>query len=259
MKCNGGQVAVAQSTRSDDHYALIRRAETSMPDNQPMTCQSCGAISPAGFIFCGKCGRRLGTAGGDPPQASRIRGPIIAVAIAAVIGAVFLARRSSPTVPATPAAAEAAQPAAVPIDITQLSPEERFDRLYRRVMQGAGTGDTMTAQFAPMALAAFEMLDSVDADTRYHAALIKLHMGDAAGAAAFGDSILVRDSSNLLGYVARGMAFRWQRDTARLPAVYAGFRRHAARELARDRPEYAEHRMILEEFRQAADGAGGQP
>jgi hypothetical protein len=73
------------------------------------------------------------------------------------------------------------------------------------------------------------------------------------------DSILARDSSHLLGWVARGMALRWQRDTARLPAVYAGFRRHVAAELARGRPEYQEHQMILGEFRQAAEGGKATP
>ncbi len=183
--------------------------------------------------------------------------PLIAVVAAAAValGAVFLARKSSP--PPAPAATPGAVAAEAPPDISRLTPEERFDRLYRRVMQGARTGDTMATRFAPMALAAFEMLDSVDADTRYHAALIKLHLGDAAGAYAFGDSILARDPAHLLGYVAQGMALRWQRDTARLPAVYAGYRRHAAAELARGRPEYAEHQMILGEFSRSAGAAGG--
>jgi hypothetical protein len=99
----------------------------------------------------------------------------------------------------------------------------------------------------------------VDADTRYHAAMIKLHLGDAAGAAALGDSILAYDSTHLLGHVARGMALRWQRDTARLPAVYAAFRRHAAAELARGRPEYVEHQMIIGEFRQSAEAQEAGP
>ena len=230
-----------------------------MTANQLLTCRACGAPAPADFTFCGKCGRRLaGGAGPDPASPGRYRGTLLIAAIVAVAGAVFLARRSAPAA----AEAEAAPPAAaeaMPTDISRLTPAERFDRLYRRVMQGARTGDTMATRLAPMALAAFEMLDTVDADTRYHAALIKLHLGDAAGAAAFGDSILARDSSHLLGWVARGMALRWQRDTARLPAVYAGFRRHAAAELARGRPEYTEHQMILGEFRQAAEAGKAAP
>ena len=228
--------------------------------NQPMTCRACGAAAPTDSTYCGKCGRRLGVGAGDPDTTSprRYRTALLAVAIAVVVGAVALARRSA-MVPEAQAAPAVAPAAAMPTDISRLTPAERFDRLYRRVMQGARTGDTLATRFAPMALAAFEMLDTVDADTRYHAALIKLHLGDAAGAAAFGDSILARDSSHLLGWVARGMALRWQRDTARLPAVYAGFRRHAAAELARGRPEYAEHQMILGEFRQAAEGGKAAP
>jgi len=228
--------------------------------NQPMTCRACGAAAPADSAFCGKCGRRLGAGGGDPETSSprRFRAALLAAAIAVVVGAVALARRAA-VVPEAQAAPAAATATAMPTDISRLTPAERFDRLYRRVMQGARTGDTLATRFAPMALAAFEMLDTVDADTRYHAALIKLHLGDAAGAAAFGDSILARDSSHLLGWVARGMALRWQRDTARLPAVYAGFRRHAAAELARGRPEYTEHQMILGEFRQAAEGGRAAP
>jgi hypothetical protein len=232
-----------------------------MTANQPITCRACGTPAPAGNTFCGKCGRRLQGGGDDPETTSprRFRAAFLAAAIAVVLAAVTLARRSASVVPEAEATPAAAAPAAMPTDISRLSPAERFDRLYRRVMQGARTGDTMATRFAPMALAAFEMLDTVDADTRYHAALIKLHLGDAAGAGAFGDSILARDSSHLLGWVARGMALRWQRDTARLPAVYAGFRRHAAAELARGRPEYQEHQMILGEFRQAAEGGKAAP
>jgi hypothetical protein len=217
-----------------------------------MLCRACGAAAPADSAFCGKCGRRLRGSAPGPARGRRAAVGLLAVAVA--IGAVFLARGFSSSAPPAPAVATGGgDPMAPAPDISRLTPAERFDRLYRRVMQGARTGDTLAARFAPMALAAFEMLDTVDADTRYHAALIKLHLGDAEGAAAFGDSILARDSTHLLGFVARGMAFRWQGDTARLPAVYAGFRRHAAAELARARPEYAEHQLILGEFRQAAE------
>jgi hypothetical protein len=237
----------------------IRLPGTSMTASQPIICRACGTPAPADFTFCGKCGRRLRGDDAAGPTPRRFRAAFLAAAIAVVLVAVALARRSSSAVPEAEPGPAAAAPVTMPTDISRLSPAERFDRLYRRVMQGARTGDTLATRFAPMALAAFEMLDTVDADTRYHAALIKLHLGDAAGAAAFGDSILARDSSHLLGWVARGMALRWQRDTARLPAVYAGFRRHAAAELARGRPEYAEHQMILGEFRQAAEGGKAAP
>lgn len=219
----------------------------------PSACPKCGTEAPAGAAYCARCGSALRAGPGDgarkaPGLATRLILVGVAALVAVAAGVLLLRRASAPPPPTVPAAT-----AGVP-DISQLTPEERFDRLYRRVMQASRSGDTMATRLAPMALGAFEMLDSATADQRYHAALIKLHLGDAAGARAFGDSILARDSSHLLGYVARGMAFRWERDTARLKPVYEAFRRHAAAELARGRPEYTEHGMILQEFRQAAEG-----
>lgn len=217
-------------------------------------CPSCGTAAPAGAAYCARCGTALGAgtaAGAQSPRLAAKAGLIAAGAIAAAALGVFLLRGKSepPAAPVT----------AVAPDISQLSPEERFDRLYRRVMQAARTGDTMATRLAPMALGAYEMLDSVDADKRYHAALIKLHLGDAPGARALGDSILAHDSTHLLGFVARGMAFRWERDTVQLRPVYAAFRQHAAAELARGRPEYTEHQLILREFQQAAEGRPAPP
>lgn len=218
-------------------------------------CPSCGTSAPAGAVYCARCGSALGggtATGARKPGLAAKAAFIAAGALAAAALGLFLLRGTSeaPAAPATSAAAP---------DISQLSPEERFDRLYRRVMQAARTGDTMATRLAPMALGAYEMLDSVDADKRYHAALIKLHLGDAAGARALGDSILAHDSTHLLGFVARGMAFRWERDTVQLRPVYAAFRQHAAAELARRRPEYAEHQLILREFQQAAEGRPTPP
>ncbi len=217
-------------------------------------CPSCGTEAPAGAAFCARCGAALrpGAAAASartrPGLGTRLGLVAAAAVVVAALGILLLRGRSEAPPP------PAQQAGAVPPDISRMTPEERFDRLYRRVMQAARTGDTSAAGLAPMALGAYEMLDSVTADQRYHAALIKLHLGDAAGARALGDSILARDTSHLLGHVARGMAYRWERDTVRLKPVYDAFRRHAAAELARGRPEYTEHGMILQEFRQAAEG-----
>jgi hypothetical protein len=64
-----------------------------------------------------------------------------------------------------------------------MTPQERFDRLYARVMQALRTGDTATvARYAPMVLGAYRMLDSADAGTRRRALLLRLHLGDTAAA-----------------------------------------------------------------------------
>ena len=52
-------------------------------------------------------------------------------------------------------------------DISQLSPRERFDRLFNRIMQAAEQGDTaQVRRFTPMALGAYAQLDTIDADAR---------------------------------------------------------------------------------------------
>jgi hypothetical protein len=157
--------------------------------------------------------------------------------------------------PAAPGSAPPAGEAGPPPDISSMTPQERFDRLYQRVMTATRTGDAATSQrFMPMALAAYEMLDSASADTRYHAAMLRLHSGDAAGARALGDSIVRNDSTNLLGYVLLGTVARFQRDSSTLKRISAAFMRHYEREIARDRPEYTEHRTAISDFQREASG-----
>jgi hypothetical protein len=185
------------------------------------------------------------------------------VAGAALVGLlavllVLLSRDAGPAVAAPAAAAQApAAEAGAPPDISGLSPRERFDRLYKRVMQAEQSGDDATvARFTPMALLAFAQLDTLDADARYHAALLQLHAGDVAGPAAQADTILRRNPGHLFGYVIRGTLARWTRDDRAMAEAYAGFLEHVAAELAAGRPEYEEHRSSIDRFRQAAAAAG---
>ena len=53
-------------------------------------------------------------------------------------------------------------------DISNLSPQERADRLYNRVMLLASQGKTDSVQFfAPMAITAYQMLSPLNIDQRY--------------------------------------------------------------------------------------------
>ena len=113
---------------------------------------------------------------------------------------------------------------AAPPDISNMSPRERFDRLYNRVMQAAQSGDEATVtRFTPMALMAYAQLDSLDADARYHAALLEVHTGDVAGPAALADTILTQHPGHLFGYVIRGTVARWQKDDKALARAYRDF------------------------------------
>jgi hypothetical protein len=174
---------------------------------------------------------------------------------------VMVARGSGAEAPA-PAGAVAAsgETGMAAPDISRLSPKERFDRLYNRVMQAAQSGDEATmTRFMPMALGAYEMLDSVDADARYHAALLRVHNGDVAGSRALGDSILATQPGHLLGFVVLGTTARWAKDEASLAKAYKGFLANYDKEMKADRREYGEHRASIDGFRREAEGSGNGP
>ena len=149
-------------------------------------------------------------------------------------------------------------PAEAPPDISNMSPQERFNRLYNRVMEAAQSGDEATVtRFTPMALMAYAQLDTVDADARYHAALLKAHTGDVDASRALADTILSRDPGHLFGYVIQGTVARFRKDEKALDQAYSGFLKHYDAEMKASRPEYQEHRRSLDDFRKAALEAGG--
>ncbi len=139
-------------------------------------------------------------------------------------------------------------------DISQMTPRERFDRLYNRVMQAAEQGDTAQVQrFTPMALGAYAQLDSVDADARYHAAVIRLQSGDLPGAHALADTLLEQSPDNLLGYLVRGTAAGLANDPGARSQAQREFLRRFDREMAAGRPEYRDHAPAIQEFKTHAE------
>jgi hypothetical protein len=233
---------------------------------QPAACAGCGAALSDSARFCSSCGRPRAQ---SPGRSSDERTPwlVAGAALAGLLAVllVLLSRDAGPAVAASAVATAARTPveeAGAPPDISNLAPRERFDRLYNRVMRAEQSGDDATvARFTPMALLAFAQLDTLDADARYHAALLQMHTGDVAGPAAQADTILRQNPRHLFGYVIRGILARWTRDDRAMAKAYAGFLQHVEAELAAGRPEYEEHRSSIEQFRQAAvaaTAAGGR-
>jgi hypothetical protein len=160
--------------------------------------------------------------------------------------------------PRVAVAEPASPPAEAPPDISTMSPRERFNRLYNRVMQAAQSGDEATvSRFTPMALMAYAQLDTIDADARYHVALLKVHTGDVEATRALADSILVLSPGHLFGYVVQGTVARFRKDQKALDRAYSGFLKHYDAEIKAARPEYQDHRTSLDDFRKAALDAGG--
>lgn len=147
----------------------------------------------------------------------------------------------------------AAEPAAAPVapDISNLSPRERFDRLFDRVMRASADGDAATMQqFGPMAIQAYGMLDSTDIDAQYDVALIKLHVGDIPGATLLADSMVRSQPTHLFGQMLRATLARFAGDSAGARAAQAAFLRNYEAEMRRARPEYAEHRPSIDAFKE---------
>ncbi len=145
-----------------------------------------------------------------------------------------------------------------------LSGRDRFDTLYNRVMRASERGDGATVnRFAPEALQAYRELEQPDIDARYHAAMLRLHTGDPAGALALADTIGSLESSHLFGFVIRGTVARFRGDSTRLSTEQARVLQHYDAEMAVGRYEYAHHKFILDQFigeaRQRAAAPAEQP
>lgn len=217
----------------------------------PGSCAACGAPLAAQARFCPACGASAAPGRRTPSMAW---GVALGAVAALGIGIALIARKEGPARAPSLATASADVPAAgTPPDISNMSPRERFDRLYERSMRASESGDTATvARFAPMALLAYQQLDSIDADARYHAALLRLHTGDISGAAALGDSILALSPGHLFGYVVEATVGRWRHDEPATKAAYTAFLSHYDAEMKASRPEYTAHKMIMDDMRQRA-------
>jgi hypothetical protein len=141
-------------------------------------------------------------------------------------------------------------------DISGLTTRQAFDRLFDRVLTAGEQGDTATAvRFTEHALAAYQQLDSVDADARYHAAVLHAQVGGYPAARALGDSILAGEPDHLLGWLVRGMVADLERDSTALRQARDGFLAAWARDPGTGRPEYQDHRQALDRFHTTATRA----
>lgn len=215
----------------------------------PRRCPSCGTAVAPTARFCGQCGAAVsGIANGSVGKTNRsTTWAYLGIGVTLMAVVLTLVWRSASPPPASPTPTSAGDPTA--IDLSAMTPRERFDRLYDRVMRAAENGDEATVtQFSPMALAAYSQLDAIDTDARYHAAMIRMHTSDPDGATALADTIRLEAPTHLFSYVIFATLARQRGDQARLTAEYQGFMQRYDAELAAQRPEYAQHKFILDQM-----------
>jgi hypothetical protein len=217
-------------------------------------CAACRAELSPQARFCHRCGQQVSAAA---LPASERRAWIVAGSLCLLLvgGIVYKVSSASPQ-PAPDMANTGAAGARAP-DIANMSPRERFDRLFNRIMQAAEQGDSIqVGQFTPMALGAYGQLETRDIDARYHAAVIHLQVGDIGAAEALADTILAESPGHLFGYVIRGTSARIQGNPAAQTRAERAFLEHYRTETARNRVEYLEHGPVLDEFKAEAERAG---
>jgi len=217
-------------------------------------CGACRAPLTPGAKFCHRCGTAAGApaapaprpdAGGFPAALPwAVAGIALLALIALVAGQRFNAR---PTRAADPVAQGPVEDGAggAPVrgpDISALSPRERADRLYDRIMRLDSEGKKDSVEFfAQMGISAYQMLPEQDADTRYDMGRIAEAAGATPLARTQADSILASDPNHLLGLI---LAISVARDAGDAPAVRTLQQKLLAvqsTEIAKRLPEYQRH------------------
>ncbi len=232
-------------------------------------CQHCAAPLTPAARFCAGCGQPLatqpasatapGVAGGSLQTLAPwlLFASIMLIAVGYFIGASGASRRGTGAVAEAPSSES---PIVLAPDISSLSPEQRVDRLFNRVMALAAAGKTdSVAFFAPMAINALAALMPLDAHRRYDLGLIQLTAGDPVSARAQADTILAASPTHLLGLALamRVASAESRRDDARRYA--ATLTASAAAERAKALPEYNDHAPDLTDALTEAAALRAQP
>lgn len=243
----------------------------------PKNCSNCGAALGENAKFCHRCGNPVGGSlpGGSPaghgaPTGAgagfqhalpwAVAGIALLCLLAFIVGQNF---RGAPPAAAPPLSTGPTGGGAGPraVDISQMSPDERADRLFNRVMVYVSEGKSDSVQFfAPMAIQSFEALAPLNAHRRYDLGLLGVVSGDGAMARAQADSILAEQPSHLLGLILGMRSAGLQLDAAARRGYSERFLAALASERAKQLPEYIDHQADIDAaVREAGTGGGAVP
>jgi hypothetical protein len=223
------------------------------------TCANCAAALTPGARYCHRCGTPAGlTSAPSRGLAAMLPWAVAGIALLALIALVVGQRFGSRSTPVTEPAANASPPTeAAPAgpagamprapDISQLTPEQRAERLYDRIMKEAEAGRSENVKaFMPMAIAAYEMLTPLNADQRYDLGRIGEVGGDTALARAQADTILATKPTHLLGLILEGKAARLEGNASRARSADARLLAAEAKERALGLQEYLSHKNDID-------------
>jgi uncharacterized protein (DUF58 family) len=167
-----------------------------------------------------------------------------AVAAIAILALIALAAgqrfaRATRSATETGAVATAGGPAPRAPDISTLTPLERAERLYERIMTAAQRGRMDSVLFfMPMAVQSYEALAPMTIDQRYDLGRLGEAAGDPTLVTAQADTILRQQPQHLLGLVLAYRAARLRRDGPAIQGALDRLARVADQERQRQLPEY---------------------
>lgn len=234
-------------------------------------CAQCGAALGERGQFCHRCGApRDGRPSAAPvarPASSSsnvLPWSVAAIALlcllAFILGQQWSRNRAGAAPPPVATGGPAVQGGGRAPDISQLSPQERADRLFDRVMTlvSAGKSDSVTF-FAPMAIQSFEALAPLSAHQRYDLGLLGVVSGDGALAVAQADTILSEQPNHLLGLILAMRAAGLQGDATARASFATRLQGALQSERAKRLPEYQDHAPDIEAAIREADGRAPTP
>ena len=219
-------------------------------------CSECGTQFLPHAAFCHNCGAPV--AGRRPSGVQSPSGISPAmkwgVPVAGIVALLILTIvRPGSRQAGSAAAATSPAPMSGAPDISSMSPTERADRLFNRVMQYWSQGKPDSAAFfAPMALAAFEGISPLTAHVRYDLGLVALVAGDVNKAAAQSDTILSERPNHLLGLALAVRVADARGDAGAAKAARERLVQFDSAERAAGLQEYVDHEADLRAVVEAA-------
>jgi hypothetical protein len=142
-------------------------------------------------------------------------------------------------------------------DISNLTPEQRAERLFNVIMTRFEEGDTARVRFlAPMALQAYQQLPRLTIDDRYHLGRIGAVTGVAQLTTAQADTILRIQPTHLLGLILAAQGARMRSDERAAHSFDKRLLAAQAAEIKKQLPEYSQH---ANDIARAIDGAKLRP
>ncbi len=147
------------------------------------------------------------------------------------------------------------------VDLNTMTPREAADRLFNRIVAAQEVGDSVEmVSFLPMAVAAYERAQPLDADGSFHLSLLQRLSLDFAGARATAEAVLVGRPDYLLALHAAAEAARAEGDMDAARTYFQRFAEKYDSERAGGDQDYQIHELLLPSMlRDAQEFLAGPP